>query len=351
MVFKRFNLSFKIYSLFVPAIFFSCHLFAIIDLDQTIQKFILDTQKIEIPGCPDAFNPTIIRWKDKYLMCFRIRDPLTALTHQIGCIWLDDFFKPIGPPTLLSIEFKFLFFPPRTQDPRLISMGEELYILFNDMINFGNSQMRRMYIGKMQCDGTCFFVEEPEVLLHFNGERSDKHEKNWAPFVYGNQLLLSQSINPHHVLRSISESNACETIALTHSSLISWEWGELRGGTPALKDGDEYLAFFHSSKDMKTIQSNGQKITHYFMGAYTFKGEPPFNLTKISPEPIVANTFYKEPYYKTWKPIRVVFPSGFIYDDKYIWISYGRQDYEVCIIKLDKEGLYKSLIPVGGHVK
>lgn len=335
----------KIYRFIIPALFFRCYLLAIIDLDQGISDFILETKKIEIPGYSDAFNPAIIRWNGAYLMCFRIRDPLTAFTNQIATIWLDDGFNPIGRPSLLSIQFSTPFLPAMTQDPRLVQAGHKLYIVFNDMVKIGNGQIRRMYIGEMQEADGRFIVNEPQALLKFEGENENKHEKNWVPFEFGGQLHLSENINPHHVLRTTSEPYVCETLAFSHETL-QWDWGILRGGTPALRDGEEYLAFFHSSKTVPTVQSEGKNIQHYVMGAYTFQGHPPFKLTRISPVPIIAHTFYKEPYYKTWKPLRVVFPSGFVFDDKHIWVSYGRQDHEVCIIKLDKEALYKSLVPV-----
>jgi len=143
-------------------------------------------------------------------------------------------------------------------------------------------------------------------------------------------------------------AGVCETIACTFGQ-FNWNWGELRGGTPGLLDEekDEYLAFFHSSKEMATIHSQGKKILHYFMGAYTFASRPPFAITKMSPEPITGKGFYEgivyEPY---WKPLRVVFPCGYIVNDQFIWVSYGRQDHEIWMVKLNKKGLYDSLIPV-----
>jgi len=96
--------------------------------------------------------------------------------------------------------------------------------------------------------------------------------------------------------------------------------------------------------DMKSIHSGDQEALHYFIGAYTFDLEPPFAIRKMSPEPIIGHHFYKrETYIPYWKPVRVVFPCGFIFDKDYIWISYGRQDHEIWVVKLDKQGLLDSL--------
>jgi predicted GH43/DUF377 family glycosyl hydrolase len=82
------------------------------------------------------------------------------------------------------------------------------------------------------------------------------------------------------------------------------------------------------------------------MGAYTFSPEPPFEVTRISPSPIVGKNFYHGVTHRTWKPLRVVFPGGFVSDEKHVWIVYGRQDHEVWAAKLDKQKLLQSLIPV-----
>lgn len=87
-------------------------------------------------------------------------------------------------------------------------------------------------------------------------------------------------------------------------------------------------------------------MPHYFMGAYLFSEKPPFQMTSISPEPIIGPNFYSGKKHQTWKPLRVVFPGGFVYDDTYIWVVYGRQDHEAWVVKLDREGLINSLIPV-----
>jgi predicted GH43/DUF377 family glycosyl hydrolase len=131
----------------------------------------------------------------------------------------------------------------------------------------------------------------------------------------------------------------------THNT-FSWGWGVPRGGTQAIRDGDHYIAFFHSWADVPTVQSNGQKITHYVMGAYTFDARPPFALQAVSPEPIVAKDFYEPPYYKTWKPMRCVFPAGVVLDEESIWVSYGRQDHECWVVKMDKKKLLNSLVSV-----
>ena len=312
------------------------------------QDFVLESKKIEIPGFPHAFNPSIIRWKGSLLMSFRvIPNAKNPMISWLGLIWLDDNFDPIGPPQQLNIRNGNTIVPPRAEDARLITVGEKLYIVYSDncdpIITKGGF---RLYIGELNYNGLSFSVKNLDCLTRFEGASQNIREKNWVPFDYKGKLLLAYSLDPHRILQPLPGMGSCETFAISKGT-FDWDWGVLRGGTPGIIDGDHYLSFFHSSKKMATVHSNNQAMPHYFMGAYTFALEPPFEITGISPEPIIKKGFYSEPIYERyWGSVRVVFPCGYIFDEDYVWIAYGRQDHEACVLKLDKKGLLKSLVPI-----
>jgi hypothetical protein len=204
----------------------------------------------------------------------------------------------------------------------------------------------RMYVAEIQYEGGSFCAKNIECLSSFEGNDKKRREKNWVPFEYEQKLLLAYSLVPHKIFTPVFGTGHCDTV-VSSTSAIEWEWGELRGGTAALLDEGNYLSFFHSSQKIATVHSHGKEIFHYFMGAYTFAPTMPFNITHISPEPIVGKRFYEGATYKPyWKPVQVVFPCGFIADDNYIWVTYGRQDHEMWVTTLDKRKLYASLVPV-----
>ena len=59
---------------------------------------------------------------------------------------------------------------------------------------------------------------------------------------------------------------------------LEWDYGELRGGTAALRvRPDLFLAFFHSKWRLP-----GSRLISYFFGAYTFDARPPFRLKAVS---------------------------------------------------------------------
>ncbi len=320
----------------------------LINLGELSQDFILETKKIEIPGHPFAFNPSIIRWKGSLLMSFRTYTA-TRSTNPFALVWLDEEFNPISTPQIFELPFNNPILASKQQDPRLIAAGDRLFVVYNNILeDVTHREIRRMYVVEMRdADGT-FTATEPECLRNFEAKSEMRYEKNWVPFAYQGELLLTYSIIPHKIFRPIAGTNACETLFTTDNS-FKWDWGVPRGGSQAILDGDHYLSFFHTWVDVPTVESNGKKITHYVMGAYTFDSKPPFALISASPEPIVAKDFYEPPYYRTWKPLRCIFPSGLLIDENYVWVAYGRQDHEMWIAKIDKKGLLRSLVPVSSN--
>ena len=166
-------------------------------------------------------------------------------------------------------------------------------------------------------------------------------QKNWVPFEWDNQCMLSYSIEPHEILYPNLRTGECYPCYCVDGN-TPWDYGVMRGGTPAIKVDGEYLAFFHSSKKMVSNVSFELELWHYFMGAYTFSLDPPFAVTKISPTPIIQKGFYTHsPYYK-----RVIFPGGFVVKGPRLYLAYGRDDHEIWIATVDLRELKNSLIPL-----
>lgn len=313
-----------------------------IDLEDHAQDFVVEKKQIVVPGFPGAFNASIIEWHDSILLCFRVRDEKMVSTFQMGCMLLDKDFNSISTPALLEMKGNNPSTFVQNQDPRLIIIKNKLYMLYSNFIDLGGVVTRRMFVAELfERNGR--FSTSDHVCIHCPTKLSARWEKNWVPFNYNNELLLAYSLLPHYILKPSLSTGECESIESTHS-LIDWSWGDLRGGTPAIKDGDHYLAFFHSSKLMQSTHSSGKKVQHYFMGAYRFSAYPPFQITHVSPEPIVSQGFYHGQSYPTWKPLHVVFPMGCMLNESHVWVSYGRQDFEIWIAKIDKKKLYESLV-------
>lgn len=321
-----------------------------INLEDGVQDFVLETKQIEVPGHLHAFNPSIVRWQGSLLMSYRIiPDPKQSYTCYLGVVWLDNDFNVIGEPQILDFRGPYLLSPSRAEDARLIVIDDRLFMVYDDNVDMMISKGGfRVFVAELVLDDDGqLIISNNECLSKFEGESPDRREKAWVPFDYQGNLLLAYSINPHIIFYPMLGNMECLTIARSETAIL-WPWGDLRGGTPAIQiDEDRYLSIFHSSLYMPSAHSGGEKMTHYFMGAYTFNADLPFGLTHISPEPIIGKNFYNGPVYKHyWKPIRAVFPCGLILDDRYLWISYGRDDHEIWVVKVDVDGLLQSLVPV-----
>src|SRR5690606_8028108 len=72
-----------------------------INLEERSQDFVLETKRIHIPGYPDAFNPSIVKWLGKNLLSFRFRDKETGNADPLGLVWLDSDFEVKGKPQVL----------------------------------------------------------------------------------------------------------------------------------------------------------------------------------------------------------------------------------------------------------
>lgn len=330
-----------------------------VNLEDRTQDFVLETKRLELPGHPYAFNPSIVRWRGSLVMSFR-ELPLpeeafpcpiqSSSISQIGIVFLFDDFSLDGTPKILDIPGSMVDGKKegRSEDARLVVVDGKLYIVYSDNLNEEVTEGGfRMHVAEVDYDGQQFSLKNWEAIHHFPEESPIKREKNWVPFDYFGNFLFAYYIDPHTILYPYLDGSESAVEVFSTKQDISWNWGELRGGTPALRCGSEYLAFFHSTIDIATDHSNGEVMPHYFMGAYTFQKYPPFSLTAISPEPIIGKNFYEgEIYTYYWKPVRAIFPCGYIMDGDYIWVSYGRQDHEIWLVKLDKKGLLNSLIPL-----
>lgn len=316
-----------------------------INLETNISRFVLDSKRIVIPKYEHVLNPSIVRWKDCFLMSFRIFEAETRLATKIGLVFLNKDFIAKSEVYILKIEEikNINFYINKNnritiQDPRLIVVNNQLKIVYS------NLQIGRMLVADVKFKDNRFFTYNTVCLLDFPRASNYKIEKNWVPFEYGKDLFLTYSISPHSIFK-LTRNNVCEEFAHSTDDL-RWDYGELRGGTPALLVDGSYIAFFHSSTFISSMQSDNKKIKHYFMGAYRFSAVPPFNITHISPVPIIGKGFYSGKNYKLFKPLKVVFPAGFLFDKDFIWVFFGKQDREIWVTKLDKKELFNNMLPV-----
>ena len=204
------------------------------------------------------------------------------------------------------------------------------------------------------------YVAWPPFHLTSRHESSPASEKNWPMFEYEGTLLFIKRIQPMRVVaaaenrfpsrhsdrsRSNDATNGKQMFAHSVSLTVAttnfcWNWGDLRGGTPAMLVGDEYLAFFHSMAFM-----NSRLVRTYFLGAYTFSAHPPFAMKRMSRYPIVIPNDWENGF--TYADIDFVpFPMSYSIDDTTVTLSYGWEEGQGWVATFDRSNLFASLVPV-----
>ena len=308
----------------------------------TLSPCITATKKITLEAYPDAFNPSICKNDTGYVMIFRYcPDRRYDAFSFIGIVQLNDDFDPISEPQLLETRFWSTLVSPHAEDPRIFSIAGKLYITYSDSPHVflpGSHHRRDIYVAELLQDDGRYSLATPIQLQHLTMYDHVRVQKNWVPFEWNNQLYMIYSAQPHEILYVNLETGVCIPIYKTLTA-TPWSYGVIRGGTPALFVDGEYLSFFHSSQEISSPASDGKKLLHYFMGAYTFSAAPPFAVTKMSSTPLIGENFYVNSEYHK----RVVFPAGFIVSKHDIYVVLGRDDKEIWMATINKELLQKNL--------
>lgn len=306
---------------------------------------VVATKRIHIDAYPDAFNPSMIKTDYGYLMTFRYCPDRTMDSYSfIGVIKLDEAFEQISSPQLLDTRFGDTAIPPHSEDARIFTLDGRVYVTFNDnpeLVQPTNKNHRDIFIAELTENDGHFSLLSAVKLIYPARYEEQLWQKNWVPFDWQGDLMMGYSVCPHETLFTNIETGYCLPIGCSKIMDV-WNHGELRGGTPALLNGDKYLAFFHSSKKKTTTASNGIKMLHYFMGAYTFSASQPFDIQSITPDPIIGEDFYTQ----SDAPKRVIFPGGFVISGDLIYVAYGKDDREIWIATIDKNILESSMIPI-----
>lgn len=170
----------------------------------------MESKKIEIPGYPYAYNPSIIRWNGSLLLSFRITyNPQSPFDSEIGIVRLDDEFNVIGISLFLDTRGP-LMLNSRAEDGRLLQIGGNLYMVYS---NNAEAQVSkggfRVYIAEVVVNDNSIELINKECLSQFEGESKEIREKNWVPFDYNGNLMLAYSLNPHFILQPIIGTGSC----------------------------------------------------------------------------------------------------------------------------------------------
>lgn len=265
--------------------------------------------------------------------------------------WLKNLAENIA-----SANPKYPFVDLKGEDPRLFELSDgEIYVSYAR--RFRQLPEIRMvhtelYFDDMD-DSKKINVDEIIDLEMVDNVEHFHDQKNWTPFEFEGFMYYINSIWPFQVVNItvddkrpwVAQANMITNIAF-HNIKSHWEYGHIRGGTPALPIGNNtYLSFFHSSSTTNRLQT-------YVFGAYTFiaKRGPAFMLSSLSRIPIADVSFYEGKWKEQMGAAAfidyVTFPMSFFIEEGFVFVLVGQQDKEGSLIKLKLTTLLESLIEI-----
>jgi predicted GH43/DUF377 family glycosyl hydrolase len=219
------------------------------------------------------------------------------------------------------------------EDPRIIRWGTGFAIGYCHWI-FGRPFQAQQALAAIDTNWNCVSVFF--LIYGKNGPGPGQgrgNEKNWTWFYQDRQLFMDYQFSPHIVVEVKAETKFKEYV--TDTPLASrWKHGHIRGGTPPVRVGDEYISFFHSSIRWTPKQNR------YLMGAYAFQAQPPFAVTRITSEPLLAGS---DKDIRTLGGPLVVFPDGALFKNDEWLVTFGVNDQACAWIKIPHQDLLNRM--------
>jgi predicted GH43/DUF377 family glycosyl hydrolase len=318
------------------------------------QTGLMQTVHIKIPYYPKAFNPSLIPYEEGYLLSFRVRSRFIPLLRRhlsqeekkstsrkddsfIGVVKLDKNLKVSAATVQLLNLFSYASEISSTaEDARLLKIENRIFIFFNDLPPAYTKGGFAMYFGELVEEGGRFVLKEPAKLLKY--AQAIPIEKNWTPFISDGKLYLIYSDQPRTILEVDWNTGHCTEVVRSRLDW-NWNWGQIRGGTPACLVEGKFVTVFHSNIFVKSLKQSNQR--NYVMGMYTFDEKPPFTVRQMTAHPLGRLVDYTEENDR-----KVIFPGGLIIAEDVIYVAWGKNDKQVFITTFNKKVLLESLTGV-----
>lgn len=294
------------------------------------------------------FNPSIVMYRNRLLLATR-----DSWGHsRVGLWWLDN-ERPdwLGEWRVTAIGSYASNHPqaPRLEDPRLFLAEDDhgewkAHAAFNLPDGYPPKRVR---VGYCRFDAELTGIEHTEV---FESPAGNAYEKNWSPiveyrnkgprgsddgwspFVCKTNVSWIYAMKPQHIVKGKQ--------GWTTDNPLPWAGGVMRGGAVPLRVGDEYYVFFHGC--LKRPFGNV-----YTTGCYTFSANPPFQILRQTPVPLVwPDQAGAEDVVKR----HVMWPGGAVLHDGAWFVVHGVDDTYCRMIRLEWDVVEKALssIPEGG---
>lgn len=285
----------------------------------------------------EYFNCGLVQWKSRNWLVTRRRrfTRFTRGTNDIVFWALQD--KQVFTPAPVRIWVKY---PGENhEDPRAINIGGRCLLCY---CNFKLNSYAHQAFGFVHED---FRVPQP-ISVSYGHNRGDLaegkwHEKNWTPFLTPDgQFAIVYAMHPRHEVLMIEGDRVIKTYMSGGDVTLSyWLYGEPRGGSPPVLVGNTYYAFFHSSLYHRTLEDGSQR-RRYYMGAYKFSAQPPYEILGMTSKPILTGSMHDR---RNPGAPACVFPCGALLQNGLWLITMGVGDTACAWLEMPHGDLEKLL--------
>ena len=257
-----------------------------------------------------------------------------VFNNELKFYSLDESFKVIEH---LNVEIPSRIDNEQFEDPRVLVHDNKVFV---SCCNYSLKSQKFLHQTLLEFDQSLEFIGAIDPVYGGNGNsirENTRTEKNWTWFALGMDRYCVYSMSPHLVVKFHHTGLPEASYATYVDTIDMWQFGECRmGSNPVLLNGLFYN-FFHSSLPWR----NGKR--QYFMGAYTFEPEPPFQITQITSKPLLYGS---ENDIRQFSSPLVIFPCGAIFiDDEWV-VSSGVNDERSAWFAIPHKTLLRSLISV-----
>jgi hypothetical protein len=195
-------------------------------------------------------------------------------------------------------------------------------------------------------DGVENLVLKPGPQCRVTPLNMEGRQKNWVPWVHGNDIYLAGQICPHQVYRVLIDGNKLYSEFKYHTEwthpMLPVKGSQLRGGTNAIRlDNGSYLGILHTA----SISGMGERL-FYDSFAYQFEGKPPFKMLAYSSKTILPAESARVSHFRKGGLIQCVFSVGLVRRGQELLISSGLNDSAVRVDSTTIDDVWKTLVQV-----
>lgn len=268
-------------------------------------------------GDDRRFNPSVIRHQGRLVLAYRTG---LAGSNIFTCELSGPDYTP-GPSALLNLAHREAGYG--REDPRFFHHQGRLHLAFIGVK--GKVGPTSQLYARLSDD---LRVEE---IYYPHFAHRPGWEKNWGFFEWEEKLYAAYSIRPQHVIYRIDGGAAFPVCGSPNP--LPWSGGHLRGGAAPVRVDKEFLCWAHGQ-----VWKDG--VNTYSIGAYAFRAEPPFEVTRQTPTPVMWPVECKNhpPGYS------VIFPAGAVLEGNRWVVSYGVQDQWVEIAEFDAAAVDRAMV-------